>query len=241
MDSSGISSNLSSLLEKINQEQLLLSQQIHELQQRKDDLEANVGMVGAECQELQDQLNDLEKEILYTEYDIKSANTRCRSLMNNEDDQSALSSVLIQLEDVKVQLDCDSLITNHLKEFADLFNTEWDEYIRNVLNYEQIQHGNGRETLKSQKDKLMSKYDELKSDGSLEDIDNAIASSISVLNKCQTEKFEIEKQFEKLTHIIDERTSILRRIEVENRIEKNKWQAEKNRLVSLISSAKNDC
>ena len=94
--------------------------------------------------------------------------------------------------------------------------------------------------LKSQKDELMSKYDELQSDGSLEDLDKCIASSISKMNDCLTEKFEIESQFEKLQQIIDERNSIKRRIELENRIEKNKWQAQKNRLVSLISSAKND-
>lgn len=119
-------------------------------------------------------------------------------------------------------------------------DTVWDEYIEKIVNSEQIQDGNGREMLKSQKDELMSKYDELQSDGSLEDLDKCIASSISKMNNCLTEKFEIESQFEKLQQIIDERNSIKRRIELENRIEKNKWQAQKNRLLSLISSAKND-
>ena len=109
--------NLSELLEKIRQEQDLLTDKVNQLDEIKQELESQFEANKKTGRKLQEELNTIQKEILYVENDIKFLTSDYQKLV--ESNGSVLSCVISQTEDIKIRNETNLLTMKYLNEAAD--------------------------------------------------------------------------------------------------------------------------
>ena len=109
--------NLSELLEKIRQEQDLLTEKVNHLDEIKRGLESQFEANKKIVRKLQEELNTIQKEILYVENDIKFLTSDYQKLV--ESNESVLSRVICQTEDIKIRNESNLSTMKYLNEAAD--------------------------------------------------------------------------------------------------------------------------
>ena len=77
----------------------------------------------------------------------------------------------------------------------------------------------------------------LENEGSIEEIELATNLSQLEFDKLEEEKVVLENECRKLQDVIKERRAIRTRREIENRMEENRLEAQKRRLLKLLASA----
>ena len=79
--------------------------------------------------------------------------------------------------------------------------------------------------------------DLLENEGSIEEIELATNFSQMEVDKLEEEKVVLENECRKLQDVVKERRAILSRREMENRMNENRLEAQKRRLLKLLASA----
>ena len=109
--------HLTELLEKIRQEQDLLTARVTQLDEVKRDLESRFEATKKTSRKLQEELNTIQKEILCVENDIKFLTEDYNKLVKGND--SVLKSVISQTVDIKIRNESNFLTMKYLKEAGD--------------------------------------------------------------------------------------------------------------------------
>ena len=109
--------NLTELLEKIKQEQDLLTARVTQLDEVKRELESKVEAGKETKRKLEGELNTIQKEILYVEKDIKFLTEDYNKLV--EGNESVLNSVMSETADIKIRIESNLLTKKYLKEAGD--------------------------------------------------------------------------------------------------------------------------
>ena len=79
--------------------------------------------------------------------------------------------------------------------------------------------------------------DLLENEGSIKEIELATNFSQMEVDKLEEEKVVLENECRKLQDVVKERRGILSRREIENRMNENRLEAQKRRLLKLLASA----
>ena len=109
--------NLTELLEKIKQEQDLLTVRVTQLDEVKRELESKFEAEKDTMRKLEGELNTIQKEIMYVENDIKLLTEDYNKLVKGND--SVLNSVISETVDIKIRNESNLLTKKYLEEAMD--------------------------------------------------------------------------------------------------------------------------
>jgi len=229
--------NLSELLEKIRQEQDLLTEKVNHLDEIKRGLESQFEANKKIVRKLQEELNTIQKEILYVENDIKFLTSDYQKLV--ESNESVLSRVICQTEDIKIRNESNLSTMKYLNEAADQLGSSWDSYKSSVDSaFHFSSEGLRSKTLKSQKKDVADKIEYLlENEGSIDEIEVATNAIKLEHKKLMEDKIVLDTECKKIQDVIKERRAILTRNEIENKMTENRLQAQKKRLLKLLASS----
>ena len=109
--------NLTELLEKIKQEQDLLTVRVTQLDEVKRELESKFEAEKDTMRKLEGELNTIQKEIMYVENDIKLLTEDYKKLV--EGNNSVLNFVMSETVDIKIKNESNLLTKKYLEEAMD--------------------------------------------------------------------------------------------------------------------------
>ena len=109
--------NLTELLEQIKQEQDMLTARVTQLDEVKRELESKFEVEKKTSRKLEEELNTIQKEIMYVENDIKLLTEDYNKLVEGND--SVLNSVISQTADIKIRNESNLLTKKYLEEAGD--------------------------------------------------------------------------------------------------------------------------
>ena len=109
--------NLTELLEKIKQEQDLLTVRVTQLDEVKRELESKFEAEKDTMRKLEGELNTIQKEIMYVENDIKLLTEDYNKLV--EGNNSVLNFVMSETVDIKIKNESNLLTKKYLEEAMD--------------------------------------------------------------------------------------------------------------------------
>ena len=109
--------HLTELLEKIRQEQDLLTARVTQLDEVKRELESKFEAEKETMRKLEGELNTIQKEIMYVENDIKLLTEDYKKLV--EGNNSVLNSVISETVDIKIRNESNLLTKKYLEEAMD--------------------------------------------------------------------------------------------------------------------------
>ena len=105
------------LLEKIKHEQDLLTARVTQLDEVKRELESKVEAEKEMMRKLEEELNTIQKEIMYVENDIKLLTEDYNKLVKGNN--SVLNSVISETVDIKIRNESNLLTKKYLEEAMD--------------------------------------------------------------------------------------------------------------------------
>merc|ERR1712048_987018 len=187
---------------------------------------------------LEKELNTIQKEIMYVENDIKLLTEDYNKMVEGND--SVLNSVISQTADIKIKIESNLLTKKYLEEAGDQLVKGWECYRRAVDSALDDFSADGikAKQLKLRKKELEDKIEVLlENEGSIEEIELATNLSQLEVDKLEEEKVVLENECRKLQDVVRERKAILSRREIENRMQENRLEAQKRRLLKLLASA----
>jgi len=237
--------NLGKMLEQLNKEQEELSKRVDAAESEMRTWENHVSAKKMILESLESELNDLRKESMIIENEMKLKANRRKLLVGDFSNQGlehcsvAFIGIKQKIEKLEEAKRMNAKLDAYLRYFNDekrCLDRNWDIYIESLTKADES-HGIGKTLQQVQRTviALENKIEDMFSNnGTLLELENQINNLKLEVNKTFEVKYQVDEECQLYEQVIRERKGILSRIELENRMEENRLLAKKKRLVKIL-------
>ena len=241
-----MSTNLSDMLERLNEEQNQLSRRVEEREREKAFWDRRVAAKRMLLDKVKADLNKNKKEGIVVEDELRMKVSQQKLLVGDLEGEEQATPVFgikqktEKLEEIKRRVEKLEASRKYFQEERKEIDSSWNTYVLSVKRVENSS-GLGKELMgvKRTGKVLKEKFQEMiDKDGSIDSLEVDTGSLTMEVNHIFEEKWQGEEEGQMYQQVIRERKGIISRMEIEARMGENRLLAQKRRLTNMLDSLK---